>query len=110
MANTAFIAVLMIIFVVVAVVLPRWGVRRAIPFVIRIFRNRNAVGKQNAKTIDELGLKPTRKGMIETMFGPRDYRLAALRSLVKANVVQMTEDRKFYLSEENLAASKWKGY
>jgi hypothetical protein len=109
MATVAFIIILVALFILVAFVLPRWGLRRAIPSVIQIFRGSNAVGHSNAKTIDELGLKPARKGMIETMFGPRDYRLAAVAHLVKAKVVQITEDRKFYLSEENLAASKWKG-
>jgi hypothetical protein len=110
MANVAFIIILVVLFLLVAFVFPRWGTRRAIPSVIQIFRHRNAVGKDNAKTIDELGLRPARKGMIETMFGPRDYRLAALGHLVKAKVVQMTEDRKLYLSEENLATSKWKDH
>jgi hypothetical protein len=110
MANVAFIVVLVVLFILVAVVFPRWGIRRTIPSVIQIFRHRNAVGKDNARTIDELGLRPARKGVLETMFGPRDYRLAALGHLVKAKVVQITEDRKLYLSEEDLAASKWKGH
>ena len=110
MVKAAFIVALVALFILVAIVLPRWGVRRAIPSVIQILRHRNAVGRENAKTIDELGLKPPKKGMVEMIIGQRDYRLVGLRHLVKANVIQTTEDRKFYLSEENLAASKWKGY
>ena len=110
MGNVAVIIILVILFLLVAVVFPRWGVRRATPFVIQVFRHRDAVGMHNAKTIDELGLRPVRRGILESMLGPRDYRLPALRYLVKTRIVRITEDRKFYLSEEDLAASRWKGY
>ena len=109
MANAIIIVVLVAIFVVVTWVLPRRSTRRAIPTVIRIFRERNAVGRGNAKAIDELGLKPPKKGVIRMMFTPRDYTINAIGSLMKANIVQKTEDGKLYLSEENLAASEWKG-
>jgi len=110
MGNIAVVVIFVVLFILVAVVFPRWGVRRAIPFVIQVFRRRDAVGTHNAKTLDELGLRPVRRGIIESMLGPRDYRLPALRHLVKARIIQITADRKFYLSEEDLAASKWKGY
>jgi len=108
MAKVIEIVILVVIFVLVLVVLPRWGVRRAVPSVIRIFRERNAVGRGNAKTIDELELKPPKRNVIAMMFAPRDYRLDALGALMKAKVAQRTEDGKFYLSEEDLVASKWK--
>lgn len=101
--------ILVAIFVVVMVALPRRNARRAIPTVIRIFRECDAVGRDNAKAIDELGLKPPKKGVIGMIFAPPDYRIDALGSLMEANIVQKTEDGKLHLSEENLAASKWKG-
>jgi len=110
MANLVFILVLVVIFVLVTFVFPKRGVRRAIPAVIGTFRQLNAVGSGNAKAIDELGLKPPKKSVIKALLSPRDYRLEALVSLVKTSVIQKTEDGKLYLSEENLAVSKWKGY
>jgi hypothetical protein len=108
-ARIVVLVILWAIFVVVMVVLPRRNARRAIPTVIRIFRERNAVGRDNAKAIDELGVKPPKKGVIRMIFAPRYYTIDAIGSLIKANIVQKTEDGKLYLSEENLAASKWKG-
>lgn len=110
MANIVFIIVLVVIFVIVTFVFPRRGVRRAIPTVIQIFRQHNAVGSHNAKTFDELGFKSTKKSVIRMMFSKRDYRPDALVWLVKANVVQKTEDDKLYLSDKDLAATKWKDH
>ena len=107
MGDTTFIALLAVIFILLMVVVPPLLVRRAIPSVIRLFRQHNAVGSRNAKAIHELGLKP--RTMIERMLKGVDYRPAALQLLIKAGVIQITEDGKLYLSEENLASTKWKG-
>lgn len=88
---------------------PRRRAKQAIPSIIQVFRDHNAVGLRNAKTIDELGFEfKTPKSTIERMFRAPDYRLTVLQSLIKATVVQMTEEGKLYLSEENLAAAKRK--
>ncbi|MCX5999111.1 MAG: hypothetical protein NTU41_05815 [Chloroflexi bacterium] len=109
MGSTATIVILMVIVILIAVVLPMWGTRRATPAVISTFRHYDAVGKSNAKTLDEIGLKPAKTGFIQAMFTPRDYRIPALRALIKTKVVQITEEGKAFLSEENLADSRWKG-
>ena len=85
-------------------VYPQWRLRRAIPKVVPIFRRSNAVDIKNAKTLDELGLKLP--SMMHTIFGRRDYKRYALQALIRAEIIQVTEDGKFYLSEENLLASK----
>ena len=110
MANLIFIFILAIILLLLTFVFPARGARRAIPKVIQIFRQCNAVGKQNAKPIDELIPRSPKRNLIKMMYAPRDYRLSALISLLKMNIVQKTEDNKLYLSEKDLAASKWKGY
>ena len=66
------------------------------------FRQNNAVGPKNARTLEELGLKP--KGILESM-GRRDYKPRALQFLISVNIIQMTEEGKFYLSEEDIALS-----
>ena len=75
--------------------------RRAARQVIKIFRAQNATENKNARTIDELGLRPP--GMMERMMRRRDYKPQALNALVQVGVVKVTEDGKLYLSEEKLA-------
>ena len=84
-------------------IVPRWLLRRAARQVIKIFREYNATDSKNAKTIDELGLRPP--GMLERMMRRRDYKPYALNALIKAEVIQQTEDGRLYLSEEKLTAS-----
>jgi len=107
MSDTTIIVILVVFLLFVMFVLPQLLLRRAIPSVIRIFRQGNAVGIENAKTIEELGLKP--KSIAQAIFSGRDYKITALQVLKNANVIQGTEDGKLYLSEENLSNSKWKG-
>ena len=89
--------------------LPRQRAKRAVPSLIKVFRDHNAVGRDNAKTIDELGLKfNIPKGVIGKTFRPPDDRLIALQSLMKTHVVQRTNEGKFYLSED-IAVAHTKG-
>jgi hypothetical protein len=102
--NEVLIIILLIIIVIVAMlVIPQWLTKRAIPQVIRIFREKNAIGIKNAKTVDELGLRP--RGMMEQMFRRRDYKQYALTALMRVEIIQMTEDGRLYLSEEKLSES-----
>ena len=101
----AIITILIIILLVVMFVLPQFMIARSVPKVIKIFRNYNALGAQNAKFIDELGLQ--QRGLIERMWRTRDYKPRALQLLIHFNIVQMTDDGKIYLSEPELAKTKW---
>jgi len=102
--ETIIIIVLLFALLLVAMfMVPRWRLRRAIRQVIKIFREHNAIGIKNAKMIDELGLRP--RGMMEGMFKGRDYKPYAINTLRKAEIIQMTEDGKLYLSEDKLLAS-----
>ncbi len=86
---------------------PRWRAKNAMPSIIQVFRDHSAVGRDNAKTIAELGFMfNISKSTIVRMFRPPDHRLMALASLITANVVQTTEEGKFYLLEENPADAK----
>jgi len=80
-------------------------INRAIYSVIRIFRQHNAVTIRNAKTLDELGLKP--KPMAVVILRTRDYKLHTIQMLINANIIQVTEDGKLYLAEDQLETSKW---
>lgn len=108
MSDTAFLVLLVIIVMLGLMVVPQLFIRRAIPSVIKVFRQNNAVGIKNARTIDELGLKS--QNIMDKMWKWRNYKPDALKILINVNIVQMSEDGKLYLSEENLAATKWNKY
>jgi len=57
-------------------------------------------------TIEELELKP--KSIFRRMFTRRDYSQQALQFLIRADVVDITEEGKFYLNDEKLMLSKWR--
>lgn len=102
--NDVLVIILLIIIAIAAIIfVPQWLMMRAIPQVIRIFRAHNAIDIKDAKTVDELGLQP--RGMLEKFGRRRDYKPYALNALMKAEIIQMTEDGKLYLSEEKLIAS-----
>jgi hypothetical protein len=88
-------------------VISRWRSKRAVRQVIAIFRQNSALDKKTAKTIDELGLKP--RGFKEGMFRGRDFKPYALNALVKAGVLQSTEDGRLYLAEDTLTSSGLEG-
>jgi hypothetical protein len=99
------LALLMIVtLVVVHFVIPPLLTRRAIPSVVRIFRQHGAVSIEGARTTDELGL---RSKVPHVLLGPaiRNYQIVALEVLKSANVVRWTEDRRLYLSEKDLAGA-----
>ena len=103
-ADWIVIVVVVILALAAMFVIPQWRLRRAIPQVIRIFRERSAVGSKNAKTLDELGLRP-KTGALGGLFSRRDYRQYALSALMRGGIIEMTEDEKFYLAEDKLMAS-----
>ena len=108
MSDTTIMIILVVLMLFIMFILPQFLLRRAIPSIIRTFRQSKAVGRENAKTVEELGLKP--KNVAAAVFRGREYKVTALQVLRNANVIQSTEDGKLFLSEEDLSNSKWKGY
>jgi len=100
MDNTLFIIVIAVLAILAMFVIPQFLLRRATFKVIQIFQQHNAIGVKNAKAIDELGL--SRRTFVEGMFRGRDYKPRALQSLMRSEIVLMTEDGKLYISEEKL--------
>jgi hypothetical protein len=107
MNETASIFILIAVFILLMLGLPQLLTRRAVSSVIQIFRQHNALSIESAKTTDELGLKT--KTITQSLLGPalRDYKPTALQMLISAHIIQATEDGKLYLSEKNLASSRW---
>ena len=94
-----------VLLFVVWLLIPRWMIKRNVSKVVRIFQTEGAIGVQNAKTIEELGLRP--KSMLQGMFSRRDWKPSALYFLIQTDVVLQTEDGKFYITEESLASATW---
>ncbi len=106
MDTTLFIVLVIIVLILLMFVVPRFLLKRALSNVVRTFRQQGALNVKSARTVDELGLRP--RAMLQGMFKGRDYKPYALELLRKSDVVQMTEDDRFYLSEEKLATSRIK--
>jgi len=103
MENVIIIVLIVVLALLALFIIPQWRLRRATRQVIRIFMELNATSVKNAKTIDELGLRP--RGRLEGMLRTRDYKPQALDGLWKAEIVQTTEDGRLYLSEDRLIGS-----
>ena len=107
MNDTPSIIIMGILFIFVLFVLPQIRLRLDIPSLIRTFREAKAVGVKNAKTIEELKLEPPTG--IRSFIRGSDHMQNAVQVLMKANIIQTTEDGKMYISEQDLASSKWCG-
>ncbi len=106
MDQNTILIILMVLVLIVVFVLPQIFMRRAVSSVIRVFRQKKAVSPQNAMTVDELGLRP--KSMAQAIFRGTQYKTTALLALRNARVIEITDDGKLYLSEENLSRSRYK--
>ena len=93
------------ILIAVTFFAPRYLLKRAISQVLTIFRESHAVDKRNAKTLIEMGLGPAT--FYQRMMRTRDYKPYAIDILSKNEIIMMTDDGRHYLSEENLAMSRF---
>jgi len=109
MANYSSILVIFIVLggIAAALFLSARMTKRAVRQVIAIFERHNAIGIQQAKSVNELGLTPP--SLIDRFTRMRDYKQNALSVLLKANIVQTTEEGKLFISAEKLAELKSKG-
>src|SRR4030042_5056385 len=100
LSSVLFVLIILAIFGITLFILPRFMLKRAMSQVIRVFRGHRSLSKENAKTVEELGLKP--HGFMERFMKPRDYKPYALQILSRQGILCQTEDGRFYLSEEKL--------
>ena len=96
---------LVIIFLLVMLFLPSFMINQNVPKVIKILRKYNATRPETAKMPKEMGL--AQPGFVERMWKLRDYKPRALQFLLQSEIVQMTDDGRVFLSDENLALTKW---
>lgn len=100
---------LIVILSATAFYLPRLLARRALRKVLKRFRQLEALGPEYAVTPQRLGV-PIDRSVFSFRIGFRDYRPAALRTLLDENIVVTTPDGRLYLSEASLRASILRGY
>lgn len=92
--------ILSVVFLLILCILPTLMYRRAAIQIIEIFRKHQAVGKDRARSLDELGLRPP--GSHQRLFRKRDYKPRALQALIQAGVILPAENDKYYLVEEKI--------
>ena len=73
---------------------------RAIHKVIEIFYRHNALRINDAKTLEEIGLK--KPDFAQRIMRGRDYKQYALQILIKRGVISVTEDGRFYMVEDKV--------
>jgi hypothetical protein len=78
--------------------IPAFLMKRAMAQVREIFYRHGAIGAENAKSVNELGLAPP--GLMERLTRPRDYKPQALQYLKQAGEVLMTEDGRLFMVKE----------
>ncbi len=81
----------------------RFRMQRAFRRVIKRFRDHGALDDRTAKTLQELELASGSTFM--RFYTVRNLTPYALQALVDMNVVRVTAEQKYYLSESRLAAS-----
>ncbi len=104
--DTIILILLLLLLLFILFVLPQFSLRRAIPALIQLFRQKKALSPKDAKTMDELGLK--QRSLAQTLLRGQDYKMTALQILRNANIIRATDDGRLYLSEEDLQQSRWR--
>ncbi len=97
----ALVLAIALLVVTVLVIVP-WRQRRSRRQMIQAFREYDATSEENAITAEQLNIK--RRSIFNLR--ARDFKKEALVSLIAIGAVQMTEDDRLYLSEENLISTK----
>jgi hypothetical protein len=105
--NFLIIIGILVLLVCVALWLSRVFMAKAIRSLIVALREAGATSSASARTAEELNLRP--KSTIRDFRVVRDYGPYAFQILVRAGVVEVTEDGRLFLLEERLAMSRWSG-
>jgi hypothetical protein len=94
------ISMLLILSLLVVLRIQAFMVKRALTQVIDRFKTNNSLCSQGSKTVDELELQPP--SFLERIYKPRDYKPYALKILIRAGAVRLSDDGKMCLLERKL--------
>lgn len=108
MDGTVTLVLILLVLVVGSFFLSRRLARRAVRDLIRAFARAQALDPDSAVTQEEVGV--VHRGLFNPRMGLRDYRPAALRLLMQADIVRPTSDGRVYLSMAALKASSLQIY
>jgi hypothetical protein len=108
MDGTVTLVLILLVLVVGSFFLSRHLARKAVRDLIKAFARVQALDPDSAVTQAEVGVVP--RGLFNPRMGLRDYRPAALRLLMQADIVQLTSDGRVYLSVAALKASNLRIY
>jgi hypothetical protein len=97
--NVSFL-ILMLILLAGLFAIQSLRAKKAFSQLIARFCQNNALGINNAKTVEELGLTPS--GLSQSLGILRDYKSDALQMLLRTGIIHMTQDGKLYMTEEKL--------
>jgi len=103
MLQTVIFILVMTGLIALGFYLYRFRMQRALRRVIQCFRDHGALDDRTAMTLQELGLAPGSTFM--RFYTVRNLTPYALQTLVDIDVVRVTAEQKYYLSESRLAAS-----
>lgn len=91
------------IFTAAAIFVQRLLLKRALNQVVAIFNENRATTPETARTLKELNLLPP--GFLKKAAAFRDFKYRVVEALVNADIVIITDDQKYYLSNSALAQS-----
>lgn len=103
MLPTILLFCIIIVLLIAAFFYSRYRMKKALREVINIFRLKEALDEDSAKTREELGLVPP--SLLTRMMSQRDYKPYALQLMLGAGIIQTTTENKYYLSEISLSSS-----
>lgn len=86
----------------------RFTFKKTLKRLLIMFREAQAISPETARDLDDIGIKEKPLLHFEVM---RDYSPQILEMLIRENIVQMTDEGKFYLSEKALSEhqlSSWR--
>ena len=105
MSNTVLLVLTFIAMVLIALILLKWLLSRAVPHVIRILREHGAVDVEHAVLAADVGLAG--QSVWERALKRRDYKPKALLAMIRADIVKTDDEGRVYLCEEMLAKTVW---
>lgn len=101
--------VILISLIILGGYLSKYRMKVAINEMVKCFKKQGALDEQNAIKKEKLSGESPRKKFIE-FFKSDTEKTYALKLLVDFNVVYVTEDDRFYLSEKELDKSELKNH
>jgi hypothetical protein len=100
--NLIIMVLIAVLAIFVAFSYARVLLRKDLKKVVSIFREKQALSPESAKTREEIGIESPRMFNLKSFW---DFKPTAFVVLMRSSVIQGTEDGRFFLSEKDLEAA-----